>query len=171
MTFTTILLPLATVTTGALSAVSYTTATGGGTVVSDHGAPVTSRGICWATTPAPTTAGTCSTEAGGLGTFTAGLTGLAAGTTYYVRAYAVNGGGTSYGNEVSFTTLATSAPVLTTRPVIGISSDLAGSGGVIATDGGSPITAKGVCWSVNPGPPSPTARPPTAPARPPSAAP
>jgi hypothetical protein len=152
LTFTTVLLPLATVTTGAVTAVSYTTAAGGGTVASDHGAPVTRRGICWSTTPAPTTAGTCSTEAGGLGTFTASLTGLSPGTTWHVRAYAVNGGGTSYGNEVSFTTLATSAPALTTRPVIGVSSDLAGSGGVITTDGGSPITAKGICWSINPSP-------------------
>jgi hypothetical protein len=150
--FTTTLLPLATVTTSAPSAISYTTASGGGTVVSDHGAPVTSRGICWATTPAPTRVGTCSTEAGGMGTFTASMTGLAAGTTYYLRAYAVNGGGTSYGNEMTFTTLAASAPLLTTRSVIGISSDVAGSGGVISTDGGSPITAKGICWSINPSP-------------------
>jgi hypothetical protein len=150
--FTTILLPLATVTTSAPAAISYTTASGGGTVMSDHGAPVTSRGICWATTTAPTTAGTCSAEAGGMGIFTASMTGLAAATTYFVRAFAVNGGGTSYGNEVGFTTLATSVPVLTTRPVIGISSSIAGSGGVISTDGGASITGKGVCWSLNPGP-------------------
>jgi hypothetical protein len=36
--------------------------------------------------------------------------------------------------------------------VSGISSDLAGSGGVVASDGGAPITAKGVCWSLNPNP-------------------
>jgi hypothetical protein len=152
LSFSTILLPLATVTTSAPTAISHTSASGGGTVVSDHGAPVTSRGICWATTPAPTRAGTCSTEAGGLGAFTAGMTGLAAGTTFYVRAYAVNGGGTSYGNEVSFITVGLSVPVLTTRAVIGISSNLAGSGGVISSDGGSPITAKGICWSLNPSP-------------------
>ncbi len=150
--FTTILLPLATVTTGAPGAVSYTTATGGGTVVSDSGSPVTSRGVCWATTPAPTTAGSCYTEAGGMGTFTANLTGLSAGTAYFARAFAVNGGGTSYGNEVTFATLATSVPALTTRAVIGISSDVAGSGGVISTDGGASIDAKGVCWSINPNP-------------------
>ena len=150
--FTTVLLPLATVTTSAPTAVSHTSASGGGTVVSDHGAPVTARGICWATTPAPIRGGTCFTEAGGLGAFTASMTGLASGTTFYVRAWALNGGGTSYGNEVSFATLATSVPALTTRAVIGISSDVAGSGGVISTDGGSPITARGVCWSINTNP-------------------
>jgi hypothetical protein len=152
LTFTTGVLPLAVVTTAAPTAVSYTTATGGGTVVSDNGSPVTTRGICWATTPAPTTAGTCTAEAGGVGTFTASMTGLAAGTTYHLRAYALNGGGTSYGNEVSLTTLTPAVPSITTKAVSGISSYFAGSGGVIATDGGSPITAKGVCWSLNPGP-------------------
>jgi hypothetical protein len=150
--FTTVVLPLATVTTAAPSAVSYTTATGGGNVTSDNGAPVTSRGICWATSPAPTTSGSCYTEAGGTGSFTASITGLSASTKYYVRAFAVNGGGTSYGNEVSFTTLAVALPSLTTKAVTGVSSYIAGSGGTIATDGGSTITAKGVCWSLNPGP-------------------
>lgn len=150
--FTTVVLPLASVVTGAPSAVAYTTATGGGTVSSENGAPVSSRGLCWATTPAPTIADGIHAEAGGQGSFTAAITGLAAGTTYYLRAFAVNGGGTSYGNEVTFTTLAPSLATLTTKAVGGISSYLAGSGGVIGTDGGSPITAKGVCWSLNPNP-------------------
>ncbi len=151
-TFTTAVEPLATVTTAAPGAVSYTTATGGGTVVSDNGAPVSSRGVCWGTAPAPTTAGTCYAEAGGMGPFAAPVTGLAAATTYHVRAFAVNAGGTSYGDERTFTTLAPAVPSLTTKPVGGIASWIAGSGGNIATDGGSAITAKGVCWSLNPGP-------------------
>jgi uncharacterized protein (TIGR02145 family) len=44
-----------------------------------------------------------------VGTFTSNLTGLTAGTTYYVRAYATNGSGTSYGNQVSFATLTLAA--------------------------------------------------------------
>ena len=149
LSFTTIVLPLATVTTTAASSISYTTATGGGNVTTDNGSPVTSRGICWATTASPTTANSKYTEAAGLGSFTASMTGLTANITYYVRAFAVNGGGTSYGNEVSFATLAPAVPSLTTKSVSGISSNLAGSGGDISTDGGSAISAKGVCWSVN----------------------
>ena len=150
--FTTGVLPLATVTTAAPGAVSYTSATGGGTVVGDNGAPVTSRGICWATTPEPTTAGTCASEAGGVGSFTLSMTGLAASTTYHVRAYALNGGGTSYGADLTFATPTPAVPSLSTKAIGGISSDVAGSGGAISTDGGSPITAKGVCWSLNPNP-------------------
>ena len=150
--FTTEVLPLATVTTTAASAISYTTATGGGNVSGDNGSPVSSRGICWSTTTAPTTADDHYAEFGGLGVFFVPMTGLATDTTYYVRAFAENGGGISYGNELSFSTLPSSAPVLTTRAISGISSYLAGSGGDISTDGGSAITAKGVCWSLNPGP-------------------
>jgi len=80
------------------------------------------------------------------------VTGLTSSTTYYIRAFAVNEAGTVYGNEYSFTTLANTAPVLTTKAITGISSNIASSGGNITSDGGSAITAKGVCWSVNPAP-------------------
>src|SRR5690606_25434510 len=46
----------------------------------------------------------------GTGEFTVAVTGLTAATTYYYRAYATNGEGTSYGDEVSFTTEAGSTP-------------------------------------------------------------
>jgi hypothetical protein len=152
LTFTTIVLQLASVTTAEAGSISYTTASIGGNVTNDNGSPVTSRGICWATTTSPATDDNNYTEAGGLGIFTAQLTGLAANTTYYVRSFAVNGGGTSYGNQVTFATLTPSVASLTTKSIGGISSDIAGSGGVINTDGGSAITAKGVCWSLNPTP-------------------
>ena len=149
LSFTTIVYQLATVTTASPSAISYTAATSGGNVTNDNGSSVTSRGVCWATTSNPTTADNNYTEFGGLGSFTANMTGLIADTTYYARAFAINGGGTSYGNEVSFTTFTPSVPSLTTKSIIGISSNIAGSGGVITIDGGSAITAKGVCWSLN----------------------
>src|SRR5690606_7687366 len=39
------------------------------------------------------------------GVFSRSVSGLVAGTTYHVRAYATNGRGTSYGEEKTFTTL------------------------------------------------------------------
>jgi hypothetical protein len=61
--------------------------------------------VCWSTATGPTTALTTKTTDGsGTGTFTSAITGLAASTLYYVRAYATNSAGTSYGNEVTFTT-------------------------------------------------------------------
>ncbi|MFA6924630.1 MAG: hypothetical protein WC223_10295 [Bacteroidales bacterium] len=80
------------------------TATSGGTVASDGGNAVTAYGVCWATTTNPTIANSKTVDGSGVGSFISNITGLTSGTTYYVRAYATNGAGTSYGNQVSFTT-------------------------------------------------------------------
>jgi hypothetical protein len=96
-----------TVATTAASSITTTTAQSGGNVTSDGGASVTARGVCWSTSANPTTADAHTTDGTGTGTFTSSLTGLTAGATYYVRAYATNTAGTAYGNEVSFTTRAT----------------------------------------------------------------
>ena len=93
-----------TVTTAAVSEVTSTTATCGGNVTDDGGATVTARGVCWSTSHNPTTSGSHTTNGSGTGSFTSSITGLTAGTTYYVRAYATNSVGTAYGSEVSFTT-------------------------------------------------------------------
>lgn len=79
----------------------------GGTVADDGGSPVTARGVCWSTSPNPTAVAPYMTSNGsGIGSFTSNMTGLTAGTTYHVRAYATNGVGTSYGDDVSFINLA-----------------------------------------------------------------
>ncbi len=74
----------------------------GGTISYPGASAITARGVCWSTSPNPTLANGFSSDGAGIGTFTSNLTGLTAGTTYYVRAYATNAGGTSYGNELSF---------------------------------------------------------------------
>lgn len=94
-----------TVTTTAISAITSSGATSGGNVTADGGATVTERGICYSTTANPTTANSKVTSGSGTGSFAANMTGLAANTTYYVRAYAINAQGTAYGSQVSFTTL------------------------------------------------------------------
>jgi hypothetical protein len=53
----------------------------------------------------PAVAGDHTLDGSGTGVFTSYLSGLTPNTTYYVRAYATNAAGTSYGNELSFTTL------------------------------------------------------------------
>jgi hypothetical protein len=92
-----------TVTTQAVGLISFNTATGSGTVTSDGGAAITQRGIVANTTGTPTTADPLkSTSAGTTGGYTTSITGLSPGKFYYVRAYAINSAGTSYGNEVTF---------------------------------------------------------------------
>ena len=94
---------LPTITTTAISDISFTTAIGGGNATNDGGATITARGICWNTTQNPTIANNKTTDGNGTGIFTSTIAELSENTTYYVRAYATNSKGTAYGNEVSFT--------------------------------------------------------------------
>ena len=122
-------------TTAAITSITQTTATSGGNVSSDGGATVTARGVCWSTSPNPTTAKNKTTDGSGTGSFTSDIAGLSPGTPYYLRAYATNSQGTGYGNQVSFTTLA-GTPTLTTAAVSSIGQTAATSGGNVSSDGG-----------------------------------
>jgi hypothetical protein len=94
--------------TTAVTAITGTTAISGGTITSDGGATVTSRGLVWGTSPGASTFST--TSGAGTGTFSTNLTGLNISTTYYVRAFATNNVATVYGSEVSFTTITPPPP-------------------------------------------------------------
>jgi len=95
---------LPVLTTAVVTDITATTGRSGGNISSDGGYPVTARGVCWSTSPGPTTVDSHTTDGAGTGSFESSITGLAANTTYYVRAYAINSMGAGYGNEVSFTT-------------------------------------------------------------------
>ena len=138
------------VETGAVENITLTFATCGGNVVSDCGADVTERGVCWSTSPNPTINDNITTNGNGTGTFTSDLVNLTANTTYYVRAYANNSAGTGYGNEISFTTLKDIVkPTVKTNEVSSVVQDAAICGGVVIDDGGAEVTARGVCWSIS----------------------
>jgi uncharacterized protein (TIGR02145 family) len=87
--------------------ISENSAVSGGSVFDDGGAEVTARGVVWSTSGEPSLEINegLTQDGAGMGEFISYLTGLSAGTTYYVRAYATNSEGTAYGNEVTFTTL------------------------------------------------------------------
>jgi len=101
-----------TVTTAAITEIEQTTATSGGNVTADGGSSVTSRGVCWSISPDPTIADDHTADSSGTGAFVSSLIGLDPGTLYYVRAYAVNAVGASYGSGVTFTTTA-ATPLVT----------------------------------------------------------
>jgi uncharacterized protein (TIGR02145 family) len=145
ITFTTLTLPTVSAT-ATISAITGTTATGGGTITSDGGATVTTRGVVWGTT---TGASTFSATSGtGTGSYLSNLSGLTPATVYYVRAFATNSVGTVYGPETSFTSTAT-APILSTTAASSITQNTAISGGTITSNGGSDITSSGICWSTS----------------------
>ena len=137
-------------TTNALTNISTTFATSGGVISSDGDAPITAKGVCWNTSTGPTTANN-KTNDGNLSTpFTSSITSLIAGTTYYVRAYAVNTAGTGYGNEDTLVTLSVlSAPTVSTNAVTNIVNTTATGSGNITAWGGSTITDRGICWSTS----------------------
>ncbi len=142
---------LPVITTTSISALTSTTATSGGNSTSDGGAAITTRGICWSTSPNPTVADSKNPNGTGSGSFTGSITGLSPGVTYYVRAYATNSIGTAYGNEVMTTTTAVLS-ILSTTAISAITSSTATSGGNITGNGGAAVTARGVCWSTSQNP-------------------
>ena len=93
-----------TLTTTLPSSIDQTTAVSGGNISNDGGADITVRGVCWSTNSDPTLVDFLTNNGAGTGAFTSNITGLAANTTYYVRAYATNSVGTAYGDQVIFTT-------------------------------------------------------------------
>ena len=138
-----------TVSTGSVTNITTTSAMGSGNVTNDGGSDVTERGLCWSTHHEPTINGTHVEAGDGTGEFSAAMTNLTANTTYYVRAYAINGVEPAYGDEVEFTTLSISVPGITTASVTNIGNTTATGGGNVISDGGAPVTERGICWSTS----------------------
>ena len=97
-------------TTSGVSSLTSTGCISGGNISYSGGSSVVARGVCWGTSPGPTIALPTKTSNGtGVGSFTSVISGLVGGVTYYVRSYATNSTGTAYGNEVTFSTLPSTA--------------------------------------------------------------
>ncbi|HRX68625.1 MAG TPA: C1 family peptidase, partial [Tenuifilaceae bacterium] len=94
-------------TTNSVTSIGDNSAVCGGNITSNGGATVTASGLVYAKTSAPTlTSGTVvsTSPVTTSGSYSLTMSGLNSGTTYYVRAYATNSKGTSYGTERTFTT-------------------------------------------------------------------
>ena len=156
-----------TVITLSVTEITESSAKSGGEVTSDGGAEVKERGICWSKNQKPTMNDFRTSDGGGIGLFNSNMSELEDSTTYYVRAYAVNSAGTTYGNEISFTTLAIDddddddddddeneilLPTVLVLSVEDITENSAVSGGEVTSDGGAEVTARGVCWSTSQNP-------------------
>ena len=136
------------VTTAQISSVTSYDAVCGGAVTDDGGSDVISRGVCWNNSGNPTIADHKTTDGSGTGNFTSYLTGLHPDTRYYLRAYATNSAGTTYGNQISFITAKTVVnPSVSTSAVTDIAETSAICGGTVISSGGGDVTERGVCWS------------------------
>lgn len=137
---------LPTVQTDAVSGILQTSAIGGGSVTDDGRSSIRRRGICWGTAANPTIVNNHINAGNGCGHFTAPIEGLVAGKTYHVRAYAENGVGIVYGQDVTFTTRS-GIPVVSTAAVSDITQHSVTCGGTVTNDNGHTVTARGLCYS------------------------
>jgi hypothetical protein len=144
--------PLAELTTTEVTEIKDNAAKSGGTITADGGSSVITRGVCWSASPSPTIEDNKTTDGAGGGTFISSITGLTAGVSYFVRAYATTSNGTAYGLSYAFTTEVFKLPELTTNLVTDITANTATTGGKITSDGGGLITERGVSYGTSPDP-------------------
>lgn len=147
-----------TIVTIDVTEITTNSALGGGNITDDGNLSITAKGVCWSKSENPTIDDggnyTVETlEGSNLGKFTSEMLHLSANTTYYVRAYATNSEGTSYGEQKKFTTDdGADKPTVKTNSVSGIAMTSAVCGGNVTSDGGAEVTERGVCWSTKPSP-------------------
>lgn len=165
----------ATIETSQATNVTSNSATVGGVITSDGNSAVLERGVCWSKNSNPDVSDNHMTSGTGMGSFTCDLTGLEEVTTYYVKAYAINNVGISYGAQATFTTLTGNGggdnpggggdnpggggngggdnpadlPVVTTSEVTAINASTAQGGGTVASNGASDVTDRGICWGTS----------------------
>jgi hypothetical protein len=151
ISFSTSAVKAPSLTTSEISAITSISATSGGNITDDNGSEVTTRGICWNTSANPLITDKSASAGTGKGVFECSMADLDGGTTYYVRAYATNSAGTSYGNEVSFATNPV-PPSISTLSISLLTTSSLKSGGTITSTGGATITACGLCWDTSPDP-------------------
>jgi hypothetical protein len=146
ISFSTPSISVPAITTTSVSSIKATTASSGGNINSDGGAPIKERGVCWYTTSNPTISNSKTSDGTGTGPFTSSISGLTANSTYYLRAYAINNMGTGYGNEISFTTSA-GDPLSTPLNLVATPGD---KEVMIKWDTVTGATTYNIYWSTNP---------------------
>lgn len=139
--------PLVTTNEIADADVLSETATVYASVTSDGGSEVTERGFVWSKKTGPTLENAESIKSGsGAGNFSATLTDLSIDTEYYLRAYAINAIGLTYGEEVTFKTKA-GRPEVTLIAVGDVTNVSAKVSASVTDQGTAEVTERGAVWS------------------------
>jgi hypothetical protein len=141
---------LPTIISKEITDITDTSAKSGGVVISDGNDLIFERGVCWSSSSLePTISDNRTNDSEGDEEFISKMENLSANTTYYVRAYATNSVGTSYGDTNLFKTNA-GLPSITTSMISLITQNSAKCGGVITAQNNLIITARGICWGTEP---------------------
>ncbi len=131
------------------TAVTGTTATLNGSV-NPNGIATNYHFECGTTTSYGNATSTVSAGSGSTAVnVSANISGLTSGTTYHFRIAGTNSAGTSNGSDLTFTP---GMVTLSTTAVTSVTMSGATSGGNITSDGGAPVTMRGVCWSTSSNP-------------------
>ncbi len=135
------------------TSLSYTTTKCGVKINAFGSSGITEKGVCWSTSENPTLENNKVVSISTADSSTVTISGLTANTTYYVRAYATNSMGTSYGKQIVFTTLSYSLPVVeTVSAVYDYSLNKARCTVNVTSNGGCALTERGICWSTSKNP-------------------
>ncbi|KON26527.1 hypothetical protein AC481_07005 [miscellaneous Crenarchaeota group archaeon SMTZ-80] len=140
------------VTSSPVTSITNYSAVSGGIIKDDGGSSIISCGVVWDTLPGPDIQKSLTNDSLVDDSFISEITGLQSGTKYYVRAYATNSVGTSYGEQLEFITLSENKPVVKTLVARFITSYSAVAGGEILDSGMQIITNKGICWQTSTNP-------------------
>jgi uncharacterized protein (TIGR02145 family) len=134
------------------SEITISSAIGKGEILDDNGSPILAYGLCWKKNDTNPTIddNKIEIEEHHLGQFTLLIDNLEASSIYYIKAYAINDLGVSYGQQIMFYTDSAIKPELITNSVSQISHDSALGGGTIIDPGTYPITAYGLVWCLAP---------------------
>lgn len=139
-----------TVETVAASNITMTSASVECNVTNDGGSFVTERGICYSRFENPSLSDSVRYAGTGIGRYTCEMTNLTNATTYYIRAFATNSEGTSFGDVITIRTIEhPSLATVTTDEVSDITINTAVCGGNVINDGYAEITERGICYATH----------------------
>ena len=149
--FRTLALTIPTVTTLDVSLISSTIANLGGLITDNGGSNIIAKGICWSLSENPSLADSLIIGSGTAMNFFVNLPNLSSETIYFVRAFATNSNGISYGNQVSFMPSALPQlndilPVVGTKPIVVLGNNYL-CGGYLSNIGSGFILSLGICFS------------------------
>lgn len=141
-----------TVTTNSITNITASSAVSGGNVTSQGSSAVTQRGVQWSSTSDFASILGSTMDGAGIGSYSSNITGLTYSTSYYVRAYATNSSGTSYGSVLNFITSPCPPPSVETFSASNItSSSFTLYAGNISLCGSQSITSHTIMFSTDSG--------------------
>lgn len=144
-----------TVSTNSVSGITGSSVNTGGNVTNQGGSVVSERGVCWHTSSSPLITHNKKKEGAGTGYFSLTITNLQSNTTYYLRAYAINNSGVSYGATRTFKTTqiqGSEKELIETSGASLITESSVTCSGKIQSQPKDKLIEKGICWHTSSNP-------------------